>query len=45
MNIEKLVTKMFNEMVRDYENKKLVQNKSIVKRTTASEILGGKKNV
>ena len=45
MNIEKFANKIFEEIVYEYENKKMIQNKGFVQRTTAKEFLGGLKNV
>ena len=45
MNIQKIVDKMFNEIVKDYENEKMIQNGGYTNKTTAQEFLGGKKNV
>lgn len=45
MNIKKYTEEIFQEIVRDYENEKMIQNKGILKKTTAYKILGGKKNV
>lgn len=36
MNIKKIVEELFEEIVKDYENEKMVQNGGIVKKTTAS---------
>ena len=45
MNIENYVDKIFNEIVQDYENEKMIQEGGVLKRTTAYEFLGGLKNV
>lgn len=45
MDLEKYVEKLFKEMVYEYENKKMIQDKGIIKKTTASEFLGGLDNV
>lgn len=45
MNIKKLSKQIFKEIVKDYENEKMIQNKGYLQKTTAQEILGGKDNV
>lgn len=45
MNIEKYVDKVFSEIVKDYENEKMIQDGGCLKKTTANEFLGGLKNV
>lgn len=45
MNIKKIVEEMFGEIVLEYENEQMIRNGGIVKKTTSSEILGGKENV
>lgn len=45
MNIEKLAKQMFNEIVKDYENEKMIENRGYVQRTTSAQFLGGIKNV
>lgn len=42
MNIEKIINEMFQDIIEDYENEKMIQNKGYIKKTTAQEILGGK---
>ena len=43
MKYKKMVDKMFNEIKKDYENKKMIQNGGIIKKTTVDEFLGGLK--
>lgn len=45
MNIKNLVDEMFDEIVKEYENDKMIENGGFLKRTTAHEFLGGVKNV
>ena len=45
MNIKNLVNEMFIEIVKDYENEKMIENKGCIQRTTACEFLGGRQNV
>ena len=45
MNIKKIVEELFGEIVEDYENEKMIRNGGLVKKTTASEFVGGRDNV
>jgi len=45
MNIKKYTEQMFNEIVKEYENEKMIKNKGYIQKTTAYEILGGVDNV
>lgn len=38
MNIKKIVEEMFGDLVDDYENEKMIQNRGIVKKTIARDI-------
>lgn len=39
MNKKELAKKMFQEIVKDYENEKMIENKGFVQRTTTEEFL------
>lgn len=39
MDIKQIAEEMFNDIVRDYENEKMIKNKGFVCKTTSSEFL------
>lgn len=45
MNLEQYVKQMFEEIVKEYENEKMIKNGGLIQKTTAYEILGGVDNV
>lgn len=45
MNLKNFVEQIFQEIVYEYENEKMIKNGGFIKKTTALEILGGTKNV
>lgn len=45
MNKKNFLDEIFEELVEEYETEKMLRNGGFVKRLTASEFLGGLKNV
>lgn len=45
MNLKKFTEQIFNEIVKEYESEKMIENRGYVQRTTSAQFLGGIKNV